>query len=429
MNEKQSLGFSEFYHASTPPSEHRLQNFESSGPKRKVQKEYSGITLEADVLARHKRGSDSISSTYDENQLRTSRVSDLGDQLFTTSLTGKVDGRSDVNRVSSTPRHWTEDEDQRLREAVDVYGEKHWKKIAEHVQGRNHTQCLQRWSKVLSPGLKKGQWSTEEDQLLLSLATREVESCLRAGKQPKVHWGYVKRSIPGRTAKQCRERWVNNLNPEINRGEWTLEEDKLIICLYKEMPSKWAAIAKHLNRRTENAVKVRWRHLDKNDNSSVIPSRPYNPVSRVDSLLLPGSSNVVETEYYPAHDGYQSYYQPDYETGYDEPRTFKQGEDSGQILTSSLRNLLINEAHDPPVEAMPKLKSIGTKRPSLLDAKGFISIGSLGSWRNMATGEEIFSSPPQVPALDSNFQNVFPSQQADFGNATVQDEYVISELM
>ena len=34
-------------------------------------------------------------------------------------------------------------------------GERNWKAIADQVEGRNHTQCLQRWTKVLKPGLIK----------------------------------------------------------------------------------------------------------------------------------------------------------------------------------------------------------------------------------------------------------------------------------
>ena len=35
--------------------------------------------------------------------------------------------------------------------------------------------------------------------------------------------------LPGRIGKQCRERWFNHLAPEVKKGEWPAEEDRLIM--------------------------------------------------------------------------------------------------------------------------------------------------------------------------------------------------------
>lgn len=63
-------------------------------------------------------------------------------------------------------RKWTEEEDELLKAAVSRHDGKNWKVIADEVPGRNHVQCLQRWKKVLKPGLVKGHWTPEEDELL-----------------------------------------------------------------------------------------------------------------------------------------------------------------------------------------------------------------------------------------------------------------------
>lgn len=47
------------------------------------------------------------------------------------------------DNLGARPRLWTEEEDERLRMAVEHYGGKNWKKIAEAVPGRNSVQCLQ----------------------------------------------------------------------------------------------------------------------------------------------------------------------------------------------------------------------------------------------------------------------------------------------
>mmetsp|Transcript_1891 Transcript_1891/g.2165 ORF Transcript_1891/g.2165 Transcript_1891/m.2165 type:complete len:507 (+) Transcript_1891:213-1733(+) len=171
------------------------------------------------------------------------------------------DRRSAVDRVASKPRHWKAEEDELLRAAVAHFGNRHWKKIAERVPGRNHTQCLQRWSKVLQPGLKKGQWSKEEDETLIETAKKQLEKCVRENREKKLNWGQICKSIKGRTAKQCRERWVNNLDPDIRKGQWTPEEDQKIMELHAHFPKKWAMISKNLPGRTENSVKIRYKTL------------------------------------------------------------------------------------------------------------------------------------------------------------------------
>ena len=113
------------------------------------------------------------------------------------------------------PRLWSKEEDALLKQSVADFKEKSWKKIAERVPNRNHVQCLQRWKKVLAPGLKKGQWTKEEDQLLIAHKTINFKN-----------WGKLAQNLPGRTAKQCRERWYYNLNPSINTAPFTLEEDE-----------------------------------------------------------------------------------------------------------------------------------------------------------------------------------------------------------
>ena len=59
---------------------------------------------------------------------------------------------------------------------MSTHNAKNWKAIAEQVPGRDHVQCLQRWKKVLEPGLTKGQWTTAEDAELIQLVGRNYKN-------------------------------------------------------------------------------------------------------------------------------------------------------------------------------------------------------------------------------------------------------------
>ena len=111
-------------------------------------------------------------------------------------------------------------------------------------------QCRQRWQKVLKPGLRKGQWNDSEDDLLRSLV-----------KENGTTWAVIAEKVPGRTPKQCRERWKHHLDPKIKKSEWTEAEDRIILAQHATLGNKWSKIAKMLQGRTANAVKIRRQTL------------------------------------------------------------------------------------------------------------------------------------------------------------------------
>jgi len=155
-----------------------------------------------------------------------------------------------TRNYSTIPRKWTTEEDNRLREAISLYGELNWRVIANFVGTRDNVQCLQRWQKVIRPGLVKGQWSDEEDTLLTYLVSLGFKN-----------WGKLASHMPGRTSKQCRERWCHHLDPNVKKTEYTDEEDKKILSLHQQLGNRWSAIAKQLPGRTENSIRSRVKAL------------------------------------------------------------------------------------------------------------------------------------------------------------------------
>lgn len=103
-------------------------------------------------------------------------------------------------------------------------------------------------------------WTEEEDNNLRRLVAAAGEN--------DVVWRDVATQMEARNSNQCRERWTNHLRPGIRRGNWSVEEDETIERLQKEIGNQWSAIASKLDRRTDIDVKNRYHTLQRKRKSS-----------------------------------------------------------------------------------------------------------------------------------------------------------------
>jgi myb proto-oncogene protein len=76
----------------------------------------------------------------------------------------------------------------------------------------------------------KGAWTKEEDDRLVAYIKAHGEGCWRS--LPKAA-GLL------RCGKSCRLRWINYLRPDLKRGNFTEEEDELIIKLHSLLGNKY----------------------------------------------------------------------------------------------------------------------------------------------------------------------------------------------
>ncbi|XP_073308683.1 transcription factor MYB15-like [Primulina huaijiensis] len=126
-------------------------------------------------------------------------------------------------------------------------------------------------------GLKKGPWSPEEDQILVSFIQKNGHANWRA---------LPKQAGLLRCGKSCRLRWINYLRPDIKRGNFSKEEEETIINLHEMLGNRWSVIAARLPGRTDNEIKNVWH--------TQLKKRLKSHESSLDSKRRPIDTNVTE---------------------------------------------------------------------------------------------------------------------------------------
>ncbi|XP_064546349.1 cell division cycle 5-like protein [Drosophila montana] len=111
---------------------------------------------------------------------------------------------------------WRNTEDEILKAAVMKYGKNQWSRIASLLHRKSAKQCKARWYEWLDPSIKKTEWSREEDEKLLHLA-----------KLMPTQWRTIA-PIIGRTAAQCLERYEYLLDQAQRKedGEDTMDDPR-----------------------------------------------------------------------------------------------------------------------------------------------------------------------------------------------------------
>jgi protein involved in temperature-dependent protein secretion len=107
-----------------------------------------------------------------------------------------------IGRANGRTGKWTEDEDSKLEDAVQTHGDKEWVAVAVLVPGGTKSQCYIRWHNALNPSIgqtngRTRKWTEDEDSKLKDAVQTH------GGKD----WAAITALVPGRTRRQCWDRW------------------------------------------------------------------------------------------------------------------------------------------------------------------------------------------------------------------------------
>lgn len=100
---------------------------------------------------------------------------------------------------------------------------------------------------------KRKFFTPSEDNLLMNAVL----------KYKQESWNEIAQYVPGRTPKQCRDRWVNYLQPSLNFEPWKDSDDQLLVSLVNKYGTHWSKMKTYFPNRSTSSIKNRWYLLIK----------------------------------------------------------------------------------------------------------------------------------------------------------------------
>ncbi|CAK87846.1 unnamed protein product (macronuclear) [Paramecium tetraurelia] len=160
-----------------------------------------------------------------------------------------------------------------------------FEEVSKMICRRDKESCKQKWSQMQKIALQQQPFRPEEDKKLYEIIMR-YQSIDQGQKWSQISQELNQNSTVYRSSKQCRERWLNNLNPKILKEPWTDEEDIQLLMTVKELGRRWAEISKVMDgRRSENNLKNRFNSLIKREKDLPFLQTQNGSTNNLDELL------------------------------------------------------------------------------------------------------------------------------------------------
>ncbi|WCJ30608.1 myb domain protein 74 [Euphorbia peplus] len=288
-------------------------------------------------------------------------------------------------------------------------------------------------------GLKKGPWTPEEDNKLISFI--------------QLHGPGNWRSLPKnaglqRCGKSCRLRWTNYLRPDIKRGRFSFEEEETIIQLHSVLGNKWSAIAARLPGRTDNEIKNYWNthirkrllrngidpvtHAPRLDLSSIITSALCNPSSLLNLSSLLCNQQIINPQILRLASSLSSFKQDHLHNN--NPDLFVQQHNNHQLLNTLLmqnqnqnqfQNIAIQQSDE---QFLNQNQEMFMQQPNHVEESGLLLDVS-----QQNLGYNCNNNSMDYNNVESNYNNVgssvmstplsSPAQLNNSSNSTLDDQY------
>lgn len=138
-----------------------------------------------------------------------------------------------------------------------------WNQVAYFIEGRTMAQVKLAWKKQDDDDLKGAKWNKLEDDVLITAVNKYGDK----------NWRKIAYFIPGRTNRQCRERYKMRLGIKDRKiANWTQEEDENLIKLAPTMKFRWVEMMNHILRRNSRQIAARYDLLERKKIESVLES-------------------------------------------------------------------------------------------------------------------------------------------------------------